>query len=98
MEIKCNGSQPSAKGPAEYFTGAVRLGPLFNPRAPARAFGASVTIEPGARAARRPLPRCRITPNALFRRDTARHWRSISGLAISRSSGGLVSGNRVSQS
>jgi quercetin dioxygenase-like cupin family protein len=49
MEIKRNGSQPSAKGPAEYFTGAVRLDPLFHPPAPARAFGASVTFEPGAR-------------------------------------------------
>ncbi|HTX37588.1 MAG TPA: cupin domain-containing protein, partial [Bryobacteraceae bacterium] len=46
-----NGSQPSAKGPAEYFTGAVRIDPLFNPPAPARAFGASVTFEPGARTA-----------------------------------------------
>jgi quercetin dioxygenase-like cupin family protein len=51
MEIKRNGSQPSAKGPAEYFTGTVRLDPLFNPPAPARAFGASVTFEPGARTA-----------------------------------------------
>ena len=51
MEIQLNGSQPSAKGPAEYFTGAVRIDPLFNPPAPARAFGASVTFEPGARTA-----------------------------------------------
>ena len=51
MEIKRSGSQPSGKGPAEYFTGTVRVDPLFNPPAPARAFGASVTFEPGARTA-----------------------------------------------
>jgi quercetin dioxygenase-like cupin family protein len=51
MEIKRSGSQPSGKPPAEYFTGTVRLDPLFNPPAPARAFGASVTFEPGARTA-----------------------------------------------
>ena len=51
MEIKKSGSQPSGKGPAEYFTGAVRIDPLFNPPATARAFGASVTFEPGARTA-----------------------------------------------
>ena len=51
MEIKRSGSQPSGKGPVEYFTGTVRIDPLFNPPAPARAFGASVTFEPGARTA-----------------------------------------------
>ena len=51
MEIKRSGSQPSGKGPAEYFTGIVRVDPLFNPPPPARAFGASVTFEPGARTA-----------------------------------------------
>ena len=51
MEIKRSGSPPSGKGPAEYFTGTVRVDPLFNPPAPARAFGASVTFEPGARTA-----------------------------------------------
>ncbi len=51
MEIKRSGSQPSGKGPAEYFTGTVRVDPLFNPPTPARAFGASVTFEPGARTA-----------------------------------------------
>ena len=51
MEIKRSGSQPSAKGPPEWFTGSVRIDPLFNPPAPARAFGASVTFEPGARTA-----------------------------------------------
>src|ERR1035441_7543433 len=51
MDIKRSGSQPSGKGPAEYFTGTVRVDPLFHPPAPARAFGASVTFEPGARTA-----------------------------------------------
>jgi quercetin dioxygenase-like cupin family protein len=51
MEIKRSGSQPSNKGPADWFTGTVRIDPLFQPNAPARAFGASVTFEPGARTA-----------------------------------------------
>jgi quercetin dioxygenase-like cupin family protein len=51
MEIKRNGSQPSGKGPADYFTGAVRIDPLFEAPDPARARGASVTFEPGARTA-----------------------------------------------
>jgi len=51
MEIKRNGSQPSGKGPADYFTGAVRVDPLFQAPAPARVSGASVTFEPGARTA-----------------------------------------------
>lgn len=51
MEIKRAGSQPSAKGPAEWFTGTVRIDPLFTAPAPARAAGASVAFEPGARTA-----------------------------------------------
>lgn len=51
MEIKRNGSQPSAKGSADYFTGTVRVDPLFQSPAPARARGAYVTFEPGARTA-----------------------------------------------
>jgi len=51
MEIKKIGSQPSAKGPAEWFTGTVRIDPLFQPVAPARTAAASVTFEPGARTA-----------------------------------------------
>lgn len=51
MEIKRNGSQPSGKGPAAYFTGAVRVDPLFDAPDPARVFGAYVTFEPGARTA-----------------------------------------------
>jgi quercetin dioxygenase-like cupin family protein len=51
MEIKRCGSQPSSKGSAEYFTGTVRVDPLFQSAAPARVRGASVTFEPGARTA-----------------------------------------------
>src|SRR2546425_5060262 len=49
MEIKRSGSQPSGKGPAEYFTGMVRVDPLFQAPDPARVLGASVTFEPCAR-------------------------------------------------
>ncbi len=49
MDIKRCGSQPSGKGPAENFTGMVRNDPLFQASEPARAGGASVTFEPGAR-------------------------------------------------
>lgn len=52
MEIKKNGSQPSMKGPEDWFTGTVRLDPLFlSGNDPSRATGASVTFEPGARTA-----------------------------------------------
>ncbi len=51
MEIKRSGSRPSGKGPAEYFTGAVRIDPLFEAPEPARVRSASVTFEPGARTA-----------------------------------------------
>jgi len=51
MEIKRSGSQASGKGPAEWFTGTVRIDPLFDAKDPARAGGASVTFEPGARTA-----------------------------------------------
>lgn len=47
MDIKRRGSQPSGKGPADYFTGAVRIDPLFEAADPARVVGASVTFEPG---------------------------------------------------
>ena len=51
MEIKRAGSEPSREGPSEWFTGSVRLEPLFGPREPARAAGVSVAFEPGARTA-----------------------------------------------
>ena len=51
MEISRVGSQPSGKGPAEWFTGTVRVDPLFDRSEPARVSAASVTFEPGARTA-----------------------------------------------
>lgn len=51
MDIKRGGAQASRKGPAETFTGAVRVDPLFSAVDPARTSGASVTFEPGARSA-----------------------------------------------
>src|SRR5881392_660272 len=51
MDIKRSGSQPSGKGPADWFTGTVRIDPLLQPKEPARTAGASVTFEPGARTA-----------------------------------------------
>jgi quercetin dioxygenase-like cupin family protein len=51
MEIKKAGSQPSTKGPGEWFTGNVRVDPLFQAPDPALVSGASVTFEPGARTA-----------------------------------------------
>jgi len=51
MEIKRSGSQLSVKGPADWFTGTVRIDPLFPVTEPARAAGNSVTFEPGARTA-----------------------------------------------
>jgi len=49
MDIKRNGTQPSGKGPTDWFTGTVRIDPLFHAASPARVTGASVTFEPGAR-------------------------------------------------
>lgn len=49
MELKRAGTQPSTKGPAEWFTGSVRIDPLSNPPAPARYSCAAVTFDPGAR-------------------------------------------------
>lgn len=51
MEIYKCGSNPSAQGPADWFTGTVRIDPLFPANEPARASGGSVTFEPGARTA-----------------------------------------------
>jgi len=49
MDITRAGSQRSNAGPANWFTGTVRIDPLFNAPAPARVAGAAVTFEPGAR-------------------------------------------------
>ena len=51
MDIQRNGSRPSSKGPADWFTGTVRIDPAFDAPPPARVAGASVTFEPGARTA-----------------------------------------------
>ena len=51
MQITRSGSQPSVKGPSDWFTGTVRIDPLFQAAAPGRAGGAAVTFEPGARTA-----------------------------------------------
>jgi quercetin dioxygenase-like cupin family protein len=51
MDITRSGDHPSTQGPADWFTGHVRLDPLFNPPEPARVAGTSVTFEPGARTA-----------------------------------------------
>jgi len=51
MEITRNGSRPSAKGPADWFTGTVRIDPVFAAPSPARGSGSCVTFEPGARTA-----------------------------------------------
>lgn len=51
MSISKNGLRPSVKGPGEYFTGSVRMDPLFEAPEPARVRGASVTFEPEARTA-----------------------------------------------
>ncbi len=50
MELRRNGAQPSTRGPAEHFTGAVRIDPLFTAPEPARASSIHVTFEPGARS------------------------------------------------
>jgi quercetin dioxygenase-like cupin family protein len=49
MDIKRNGSRPSGKGPEAWFTGTVRVDPLFQVGDPARLSGGQVTFEPGAR-------------------------------------------------
>jgi quercetin dioxygenase-like cupin family protein len=67
MEIKRVGSQPSGKGPADWFTGTVRIDPLFQAPEPAFVQGAQVTFEPGARTAwhTHPLGQTLIVTNGL---------------------------------
>jgi len=57
MDIKRNGSQPSGKGPSDWFTGTVRIDPLFSENEARRAASSSVTFEPGARTAWHTHPR-----------------------------------------
>ena len=76
MQIKRSGSQPSTQGPADWFTGSVRIDPLVQPSDPtggARAAGASVTFEPGARTAwhTHPLGQTLIVTSGCGR---AQHW------------------------
>jgi quercetin dioxygenase-like cupin family protein len=73
IEIKRSGSQPSGKGPADYFTGAVRIDPLFEAPEPARVRGATVKIEPGARTAwhKHPLGQTLIVTWGV---GWAQHW------------------------
>src|SRR5258708_8248619 len=73
MEIKRNGSQPSVKGPSEWFTGTVRIDPLLQAPDPARVVGAHVTFEPGARTAwhTHPLGQTLIVTSGCGR---AQHW------------------------
>lgn len=72
MHISRIGSQASTKGPADYFTGTVRVDPLFQADAPAGAGGASVTFEPGARTAwhTHPLGQTLIVTSGLGRVQT----------------------------
>jgi len=73
MDIKRIGSQPSRKGQGEYFTGTVRIDPLFEAHDPARTVGVSVTFEPGARTAwhTHPLGQTLIVT---FGRGLAQSW------------------------
>ena len=73
MDIKRSGSRPSGKGPADYFTGTVRVDPLFEAPEPARVRCASVTFEPGARTAwhTHPLGQILIVTSGLGR---AQRW------------------------
>jgi quercetin dioxygenase-like cupin family protein len=73
MDIRRSGSQPSSKGPAEYFTGTVRIDPLFAAADPARVVAASVTFEPGARTAWHTHPLGQ-TLMVTAGRGCAQHW------------------------
>lgn len=73
MNIQRVGSQPSTRGPADYFTGVVRIDPLFQPKDGARAAATCVTFEPGARTAwhTHPLGQSIIVTAGAGR---AQHW------------------------
>ena len=78
MEIKRVGSQPSAKGPSEWFTGTVRIDPLIQAPDPALVQSASVTFEPGARTAwhTHPLGQTLIVTAGCGRAQRSEHLRS----------------------
>ena len=93
MEIKRTSTQPSAKGPADWFTGTVRIDPLFKAPDPARVSGSSVTFEPGARTAwhTHPLGQTLIvTAGCALRSATAGR--------LSRSGRTMLSGSRRARS
>lgn len=73
MDIRRNGAEPAARGPEGWFTGPVRIEPLFSAAEPARAVGASVTFEPGARTAwhTHPLGQTLIVTSGLGRAQRA---------------------------
>ena len=73
MDIKRAGTQPSTQGPEAWFTGTVRIDPLFTAEDPARVAAASVTFEPGARTAwhTHPLGQTLIITSGLGR---AQRW------------------------
>src|SRR4051794_2600920 len=75
MEIKRIGSQPSAKGPADWFTGTVRIDSMFDRTEPARVGGGVVTFEPGARTAwhTHPLGQTLIAGITTF--SPMQHWK-----------------------
>ena len=72
MEISRNGTRASAEGPAEYFTGSVRIDPLFDAVEPARASAGVVTFEPGARTAWHSTPGPNL--DGRMRPSTALGW------------------------
>jgi hypothetical protein len=81
MDVERSGSQPSSKASADWFTGNVRIDPLFEAKDPARALGASVTFEPGARTAWHTHP---LGP------DVDRHVRLRPGTAVGRPDRAIV--------
>ena len=85
MQITRAGATPSASGPAEYFTGTVRIDAPFKGEAPARIGGATVTFEPGARTAwhTHPLGQTLIVLSGLGRcqRDGGRSRRSVPAIS-----------------
>jgi len=93
MDIKRAGSQPSGKGPSDWFTGTVRIDPLFQATVPARAAGASVTFEPGARTAwhTHPLGQTLIVTAGWQGRglDGTRSWTGWKRSATSNTDGNL---------
>ena len=73
VSVACAGSHKTFAGPAEWFTGTVRIDPLFNPAAPDRVQGAIVTFEPGARTAwhTHPLGQTLVVTSGFGR---VQHW------------------------